>query len=33
VNTKNPVPVDELEFVDEPEIIPTDVSAVRDGLV
>jgi len=33
VNTKNPVPVDELEFVDEPEIIPTDISAVRDGLV
>lgn len=33
VNTQNPVPVDELEFVDEPEIIPTDVSAVRDGLV
>lgn len=33
VNTQYPIPVDELEFVDEPEIIPTDVSAVRDGLV
>lgn len=33
VNTQHPVQVDELEFVDEPEIIPTDVSAVRDGLV
>ena len=32
-NTANPVPADELGVVDEPEVIPTDVSAVRDGIL
>jgi hypothetical protein len=32
-NTSNPVPADELSVVDEPQIIPTDVSAVRDGIL
>jgi hypothetical protein len=31
--TANPVPADELGVVDEPEVIPTDVSAVRDGIL